>query len=113
MAISKEVPLTSPESLSEESIQSYRRNGFVRVPGVISKEEAEEYRQAALAAAERIESNHKGDVFTQLVNVWRQDEVLKRLTLDPNVGRIAERLTGVPLRLWHDQVLIKAPQKST
>src|SRR5205814_5313666 len=37
------------------------------------------------------------------------DDVLKRLTLHSNVGRAATALAGVPLRLWHDQILIKKP----
>ena len=40
---------------------------------------------------------------------------MRALTLHPNVGAVAEQLAGVPLRLWHDQILIKDPhnQKAT
>jgi ectoine hydroxylase-related dioxygenase (phytanoyl-CoA dioxygenase family) len=37
---------------------------------------------------------------------------MRRLTLHPNVGAIAQRLAGLPLRLWHDQILIKPARKS-
>lgn len=100
---------TTPEKLSDELIQTYRRRGFVHIPGVISKEEAERYRNAALELA-----RGKGDAsgkrpFTQL---WRTDETVKELTLHPNVGAVAERLAGVHLRLWHDHILIKEQQKN-
>jgi phytanoyl-CoA hydroxylase len=100
---------TTPDTLSKEAIQAYQRQGFVRIPGIISREEAAEYRAAALDLAGRLQSYHAGPVFTQLVNVWQENETLRRLTLHPNVGAVAERLAQVPLRLWHDHLLIKQP----
>jgi ectoine hydroxylase-related dioxygenase (phytanoyl-CoA dioxygenase family) len=103
---------TTPDSLSQEKIAAYRQNGFVHVPGVISREEAFEFREAALAAAERLQSLSAGPVFTQNANVWREDEAMRRLTLHPNVQAVARKLAGVDLRLWHDQILIKKPQNN-
>lgn len=100
---------TTPENLTEDAIESYRRQGFVHVPGIISEHETREFHDAALALAERMKSFNESGIFTQLVNAWLEDGTIRRLTLHPNVGAIAERLTGVPLRLWHDQVLIKQP----
>jgi ectoine hydroxylase-related dioxygenase (phytanoyl-CoA dioxygenase family) len=34
---------------------------------------------------------------------------MRQLTLHPHVAAAATRLAGVPLRLWHDQILIKQP----
>jgi phytanoyl-CoA hydroxylase len=103
---------TTAESLSEEKVRSYRRDGFVHVPGIVSRDEVEEFREAAVGMAGRLKERamkYSTNVFTQLVNVWREDQTMKRLTLHPNVGAIAERLAGKRLRLWHDQVLIKEP----
>jgi len=104
---------TTADQITDEAVQLYRSQGFIRVRGVLSPEEVERFREAALRLSERMQSLHKGSVFTQLVNAWREDEVLRELTLHPKLARIAEALAGVPLRLWHDQVLIKQPQKST
>ena len=104
--------VTRPEDLSAEMIAAYRRDGFVHVPRILSPEEVERFRSAALAAAARMKSYHNSPIFDQFVNVWRQDETMRELTLHPNVAAVAERLAGVPLRLWHDQILIKQPQKS-
>src|SRR2546423_3442700 len=101
--------LTTAETLSDELIQTYRRDGFVHVPGIISKAEAQQFREAALGCSAKMKSYSDGGIFTQLVNVWREDDVMRRLTLHPNVGAAAERLAGVKLRLWHDQILIKQP----
>lgn len=95
--------------ITDAQIQSYRQRGFVHVPGVITPAEAAEFHDAALALSERAQSLQAGGIFAQHVNVWTQDETMKRLTRHPNVAQAAELLAGVPLRLWHDQILIKAP----
>lgn len=103
---------TTAANISDETVQSYRKQGFVHLPGVISKAEAARFYTAALDASNSIESFAKGKsekVFTQLVNVWREDPILKELTFHPNLAALAERLAGVALRLWHDHVLIKQP----
>ncbi len=98
--------------VTEATVRSYQQRGFARVRGIISPEEAEEYRLAALSVSERTQSLNQNAIFTQLVNVWQHDEVMRRLTLHPNVAAAAERLAGVSLRLWHDHILIKQPHNN-
>ena len=108
-----EHPQTTADTLTPEAIGLYRTNGFVHVSGILSPDEAEQFRQAALAVAQRKKSlTPDRKVFTQLVNAWQDDETMKTLTRHPNVGAVAERLAGVPLRLWHDQILIKEPHNA-
>jgi phytanoyl-CoA hydroxylase len=105
--------ITTPESMSDQLVQTYRGQGFVHIPGVISKEEAARFREAALELArQRSGQSRDGRPFTQMVNVWREDDTMKELTLHPNVAAVAARLAGVPLRLWHDHILIKEQQKN-
>ncbi|MEV6411605.1 phytanoyl-CoA dioxygenase family protein [Kribbella sp. NPDC051718] len=100
--------------LSGEVVAEYRQNGFVRVPGILSPVEVERFREAATAylAKHRSESLEKGGVFAQLVNVWQQDAIGRELTLHPGVARVAEQLAGVPVRVWHDQLLVKEPHNN-
>ncbi|MGW0665201.1 phytanoyl-CoA dioxygenase family protein [Streptodolium elevatio] len=100
--------------ISEELVAAYRVNGFVRVRGVLAPGQVERFRAGAEAflAAHRTESLEKQGVFRQLVNVWQRDEVLRELTFDARLGRIAEQLAGFPLRLWHDQMLVKEPHNN-
>ena len=103
---------TTGQNLTDQQIEDYRKQGFIHLPGVISKAEAARFHDAALEASGRIKSFAEGKsekVFTQLVNVWQQDPTLKELTFHPNLAALAERLAGVALRLWHDHVLIKQP----
>ncbi len=105
--------VTTAADLTDDVIERYRRDGFVHVPRVFSPEAAATYRAAALLAKDRIRSNTEAGksekVFAQLLQVWTQDETLRSLTLDPNLAGIATKLAGIPLRLWHDQMLIKEP----
>ncbi|MFD5315313.1 phytanoyl-CoA dioxygenase family protein [Streptomyces sp. NPDC127098] len=109
MTSSTEHPRTSPGTLTEEQVARYRHDGFVHLPGVVSRPDAARWAKAALAARERLADHHSGATFTQLLQLWRHDEELRELTLDPGLAAIATRLAGVPLRLWHDQLLIKEP----
>lgn len=100
--------------MTDELVAEYRQNGFVRVPGILNLEEVERFRAAATAYLERHreESLEKGGVFKQLVNVWQHDEVGRELTLHPRVAGVAEQLAGVPIRVWHDQLLVKEPHNN-
>ena len=105
--------MTQPTfSVSEAQIEEYRANGFVQIPGIITPAEAAEFRAVALNLSRRAKSlahGHQYTVFDQLVNVWREDADIRRLTFHPHVSAAARQLAGVPLRLWHDQTLIKQP----
>ena len=98
--------------LSTEDIERYRREGFLRVRGVLSPDEVERFRDAAQAQYEersRQPQESYSHIFTQSVNVWQEDAVLRDLTLHAGLGRLAAQLAGVPVRLWHDHLLVKAP----
>lgn len=106
--------VTTPEMIADSTVEQYRKLGFVRIPQIISAEEAAHFRQAASAAMERLRDKDysRSSVFTQIVNVWQQDDVMRELTLHPNVGAVAEKLSGIPLRIWHDHMLIKQPHNN-
>jgi len=99
-------------SLSQDSIDFYQANGFVRVREIITRQEAAHFREAALEFAAQNQTHRDDSIFVQLVNVWRDDEKMKQLTFHPNITAAATQLSGAPLRLWHDQILIKQPGKS-
>jgi len=101
---------TTAVTLDEETISAYRRDGVVRIRNIITADEAARFRDATTAATRVAEDNFTGSaIFNQYVNIWRQDDVLRELTLDSRLAAAATALAGVPLRLWHDQLLIKPP----
>jgi phytanoyl-CoA hydroxylase len=98
--------------ITPEEVTFYRENGFVRVKGILGRDEALEFRERALALQEERTGGAQTGIFTQMVNVWRDDELMRRLTLHPNIAACASVLSGVALRLWHDQLLIKKPRNA-
>jgi phytanoyl-CoA hydroxylase len=110
------------DSLTAQQIASHRENGFIVLPDFLSQGELEEWRGAvdeAVAARGRKKAAglewQEGDgyydkVFVQRLNLWMDNERVKKLMLDARIGRLAAQLEGVDgIRVWHDQALIKEP----
>jgi phytanoyl-CoA hydroxylase len=114
--------------LSSKQINSYRDNGFIIIEDFLSADELTFWRAALDEAVakrggnkmpDRKEVYGKGDdadksyydnVFDQLLNLWQDNEKMKQIMLDENLGQMAAELAGVDgVRIWHDQALIKRP----
>jgi phytanoyl-CoA hydroxylase len=103
-------PPGSDEPLPPEVIDSYRRNGFVQLRGVLRPDEVARFAAAALVAYHYSEAlNAEDQTFKQVVNVWQDDDVLRELTFHPVLAALATQLAGIPVRLWHDHLLMKQP----
>jgi phytanoyl-CoA hydroxylase len=97
-------------SIGLDVVHRYRENGYVHIPQVLSPDEVSRYREAARVAYEtRTAYNGDDKTFKQILQLWKTDETLRQLTFHSGLAAIATQLAGVPLRLWHDQLLIKAP----
>ncbi|MDE0078080.1 MAG: phytanoyl-CoA dioxygenase family protein [Caldilineaceae bacterium] len=110
--------------LTQDQIDSYRQNGFVVLHDFLTPEELETWRQAVDGAVrqrgkqkmfnkevdEDLEETYYDYVFVQRINLWQDSLDVRRLILDPRLGRMASDLAGVEgVRIWHDQALIKQP----
>ena len=109
--------------LTQEQIDCYREDGFIVLHDFLTGDELETWRQAVDGAVRRRggrrQLHHKGNeyketyydyVFVQRVNLWRDNPEVRRLILDPRLGKLASELAGVDgMRIWHDQALIKQP----
>ena len=96
--------------LSPQTVDRFRRDGFVHLPGVLTPDEVEVYAAAAKRVYDTGTAMNADDpIFRQIVNVWRSDETLRGLTLHARLAEHATQLAGIPLRLWHDQLLAKKP----
>ncbi|MCY3991794.1 MAG: phytanoyl-CoA dioxygenase family protein [Caldilineaceae bacterium] len=110
--------------LTQDQIDSYRQNGFVVLHDFLTPEELETWRQAVDGAVrqrgkqkmfnkevdEDQEETYYDFVFVQRINLWQDSLDVRRLILDPRLGRMASDLAGVEgVRIWHDQALIKQP----
>lgn len=106
------MPEDTFRTLSQDAVDFYQVNGFVRVREIITREEAAKFRQAALDFMAKNQTHRSDEIFVQMVNVWRDDATMKQLTFHPNITSAASKLAGAPLRLWHDQILTKKPGNS-
>ena len=106
--------------VSETQIDFYRENGYVVVEGLLDEVELGVWRQALGEAVEgrtalnahynQDEDDYYKNVFLQCVNLWKTDEGIKQVVLDPGLGRLAADLAGLDgVRLYHDHALIKQP----
>ena len=110
--------------LTQDQIDFYRQNGFVVLHDFLTPEELETWRQAVDGAVrqrgkqkmfnqevdEDQEESYYDYVFVQRINLWQDSLDVRRLILDPRLGKMASDLAGVEgVRIWHDQALIKQP----
>lgn len=103
--------------LSDSQVADYRRDGFIQLDDVITGEELAAMRAAVRAAVQadtahldpaRPKSSYE-QIFIQCVNLWQRHPAVRPFVTSRRFGRIAARLCGAPVRLWHDQALFKEP----
>ena len=97
--------------VTQAMVDFYRVHGAVKLPGLISREEAAAYRDEGmklLLAGPTGELDIDG-ANQQRVQLWKWNETMRALTMLPRLGAAAERLAGRPLRLWHDDIIAKPP----
>ena len=102
--------------LTNGLIDVFQLEGVVKIPQVITKPEAERFRQSAMQVLNQMQTEapnkYVGKAFHQKINIWCQDEIMRELTFHPNLTAIATRLAGTKLRVWHDHILAKMPELS-
>jgi ectoine hydroxylase-related dioxygenase (phytanoyl-CoA dioxygenase family) len=108
--------LTSDYPLAAEEIASFRRDGHVLLRGVATPEEVAPYRQVTVDLVERLNRESRrlderdvyGRAFLKGMNIWPQDDLVRRFVLARRFGKIAADLLGVDgVRVLHDQALFK------
>lgn len=105
-------------TVSPEQIAYFDTNGHAYIPGLISAEALQPYRQAILAWAADFKAQQKpmeerdtyGKAFLQMMNLWESSNTVKEFTLAKRFASVAAQLLGVKnVRLYHDQALFKEP----
>lgn len=109
---------TSAYPVSDEKVDFYRDNGYVRFDGVLSADEVEAVREGLDRAMEAQKSFSRdlaggGDKILQMLNLWEVDDVIRAYSTNPCLAEMARRLTGSEsVHLFHDQALVKKPGPS-
>ncbi len=103
--------------LTQQQITAYQRDGYIQLNDVLTGAELTSFRDAVDAAVKQdtvnLDPNRKKNsyeqIFIQCVNLWHRYPAVKPHVLSAKLGGIAARLSGLPLRLWHDHALFKEP----
>jgi phytanoyl-CoA hydroxylase len=103
--------------LTDQTIHTYREQGFIHIPQVLSVEEISRYRRAseALLAEEDLTIWGASEEVAQVHYVeeaWLKSDALRDLALHPVITRLAEQLAGGRLRLYSSDILLKKPYKA-
>ncbi len=105
-------------TISKEEVKEFRENGHVLIRNILSPEEVAAYREVVVDAGDTFNKEKRkledrdvfGKAFLQVMNLWRDDERVKKFVLAKRFGRIAADLLGVKnVRIFHDQALFKEP----
>jgi ectoine hydroxylase-related dioxygenase (phytanoyl-CoA dioxygenase family) len=108
--------LQQPYSLTDEQIDYYGQNRYIKLKQVLNEETLAFFNTAITERVNKMnmvhttleERNTYGKAFLQLFNLWREDEIVKQLIFSKRLAKIAADLmqtTGV--RIYHDQALFK------
>ncbi|MGN6355279.1 MAG: phytanoyl-CoA dioxygenase family protein [Parafilimonas sp.] len=104
--------------ISEETIKEFRKKGHTLTRNLLNKEEAEIYHAVIRNAAEKYNTEKRkmedrdtyGKAFLQIMNLWRNDDAVKKFVLSKRFAKVAADLLGVKnVRIYHDQALYKEP----
>ncbi len=105
-------------SLSQDQINFFREYGFIKLKKVLSPELLEHYGKVISEKVVELNTMHLPmeerstyeKAFLQIMNLWRQDEIVKEFVFSKRLARIAAELLGTKgVRLYHDQALYKEP----
>lgn len=113
--------------LSAEQRRFYDDNGYVVVRGVLSREEAGEYRRELHELAERLQKIREIDatwssvrqggakktVILHCHDVQFQSAAMARLIVDPRIAGLAASVIGPNVHLHHTKMFIKPPEKGS
>ncbi len=108
--------LDEPVSLAADQIRSYRDLGFVKMKGVFAPDLLARYGREIARKVLELNTFHLPmeqrttyqKAFLQIVNLWKESEVVREFVFGRRLARIAAELMGVAaVRLYHDQALYK------
>ncbi len=102
--------------LNSDQISFYRNNGFIKLKNIFDAETLRFFEQSI---SHKVDQKSKdsiplkkrdtyGKAFLQILNLWTEDEEIKRFVFSKRLAKIATELMEVEgVRMYHDQALYK------
>ena len=104
--------LIAPYNLTQEHCLTFQRNGFIKLPNVLSSGAVTRLRHELLKLLnEAFDTSQPGNTrFLSLEMMWLNNDIIKSFVLSPRIAKIAANLLGTQkVRLYHDNALAKEP----
>jgi ectoine hydroxylase-related dioxygenase (phytanoyl-CoA dioxygenase family) len=110
--------LYDPFTVSRAQVEAFRRDGFIKIPGVLSAAVIAHMDAVISAEVDRLNTQHLamserdtyGKAFLQIMNIWRNSEAVREIVFSRRLASIATALLEVSgVRIYHDQALYKEP----
>lgn len=118
-AFAEHLDLAKPYPLTDQQIDRFREDGFIKLKGVLAAEELAFYGDEVTRLVMELnprkgipmeERNTYAKAFIQVGNLWTRSDIVKRFSFSERLARIASELLGTTgVRMWHDQALYKEP----
>jgi ectoine hydroxylase-related dioxygenase (phytanoyl-CoA dioxygenase family) len=108
--------LDAPFELQTEQIEFYRRNGFIKLRGVVPPEVIAHYGPEITRKVHELNTLHLPmeerttyqKAFLQVMNIWTKSDRVREFVFGKRLARLAAELMGTRgVRLYHDQALYK------
>ncbi len=108
--------LEEPYSITQEQIDFYQKNRYIKLKNVISPEAIAYFNEAITQQVNAMNQEQTaledrttyGKAFLQIFNLWLESPIIKELIFSKRVAKIAADLMQVDgVRLYHDQALFK------
>ena len=108
--------LNEPYPLSQEAIDFYQKNRYIKLKNVLDADTLTYYGAAITKKVHELNNQDKpldqrdtyGKAFLQIFNLWREDETCSEFVMSPRLGQIAaELMQAEGARIYHDQALFK------
>ncbi|MTB51931.1 phytanoyl-CoA dioxygenase family protein [Lewinella sp. W8] len=108
--------LDHPYPLTEEQIRFYREHRYIKLKQVLDEETLAHFNAVITERVHQMRTDDipladrdtYGKAFLQLMNLWREDEEVKKLVFSRRIAGIAAGLMETEgVRLYHDQALFK------
>jgi len=104
--------------IEQNHIDFYKNNGFIKLKQVYSQEEIDYLNEVITTEVNTLnkqvlamdQRDTYGKAFLQIMNIWKNSELVKEIVFGKKLAKIATELMEVTgVRLYHDQALYKEP----
>ena len=105
------VELSTPYKLTKDHKLAFRRDGFIRLPNVLSPAAVFRLRKELIRLLNKtFPEKNRANRFLSLEMMWIESPIIRQYVLSPRIAKISADLLSVKsVRLYHDNALSKEP----